>query len=390
MEEIGRTFSIRIPNTIVGVGGTGGLASLVRELGGTKALLVTDADLVRAGLMEPLKKSLDDSKVPFVLFDKCLPDAPLSVVAECARTAKDNGCDIVIGVGGGSVMDTAKVASVMARSDMGYREVFDALGPPGSRLPRLPKILIPTTAGTGSEWSYAAAVTDDLKGAKKIIMDSWADAVIIDPQMTLNLPSRVTADTGMDALIHAIEAFTSWKANLVSDMFAEKTIQLVSENLRPAVAKGAKHLEARYNMALAAAFGMAAGSASGLGAAHVLSYALAKKVHLTHGTGVCLMLPAVMEYNLPANPSKFARIALLMGESVEGLSQMEAARKSVNAVRELIRDAKMPQRLREVGIEKEDIPIFVEFVFQAFPIVKELNPRNITPEDTRLIYEAAW
>jgi alcohol dehydrogenase len=359
-------------------------------LGGTKAFLVTDADLVRAGLLEPLKKSLDDSKIPFVLFDKCLPDAPLSVAVECARTAKENRCDIVIGVGGGSVMDTAKVASVMARSEMGYREVFDTLGSPGTKLPRLPKILIPTTAGTGSEWSAAAAITDDRTGTKKIIMDSWADAAIIDPLMTLNLPTRITADTGMDALTHAIEAFASWKANVVSDMFAEKAIQLVAENLRIAAAKGSKHIEARYKMALAAAFGMVAGSASGLGAAHAMSYPLAKKVHLTHGMGVCLMLPAVMEYNLPANPSKFARIALLMGESVVGLSETEAACRSVNAVRDLIRDVKMPQGLREVGIGKEDIPIFVEFLFQAFPVVKELNPRDITPEDAGRIYEAAW
>lgn len=391
MEEIGRTFSIRIPNTMVGVGTVSSLAGMAGGFGAKKAIIVTDAELVEAGLLGSVKKALDGGGIAYVEFDRCLPDAPYPLVEECAKTIKEKGCDLVIAVGGGSVMDLAKVASIMAASEKEPRAVFEILGPPGAgaALPRIPRILIPTTAGTGSEWSGAAVVTDTVVGAKKIIWDTWSEAAIIDPLMTLNLPRRITAETGMDAFTHGLEAFVSWKANVVSDMFAEKTIQLVADNLRIAAAKGSKHMEARYNLALAAAFGMIAGSSSGLGAAHAMSYPLAKKVSLSHGAGVTLLLPAVMEFNLPANPTKFALISELMGEDVEGLSEMEAARKSVKAVRELIQDVNLPLSLRDVGIQKGDIPLFVDFLFKAFPIVKELNPRDITPEEATKIYEEA-
>jgi len=206
----------------------------------------------------------------------------------------------------------------------------------------------------------------------------------------LNLPSRITGDTGMDALSHSIEAYTTWKANIVSDMYAEKTIQLVAENLRVAYAKGPKHTEVRYKLAIAAALGMQAVMSSASGIVHSMNYPIGIKAHVTHGTAIALMLPHVMEYNLPGNPAKYAKIAQLMGENITGLSEMDAARKSVEAVRKLSRDVGMPQKLREVNIKKEDIPGFVDFLFEFQLYGMENNARDLTREDATKIFEAAW
>jgi len=389
MEELGRMFSVYTPNTLVGVGATDNVATLAKGLDTKKALIVTDTGVISAGLLEPIRASLQKGGIDFTIFDKCQPDAPLSVIEDCARFVKEETCDLLVAVGGGSTIDTAKVTSVLTVTDDDVRSL---LGMDKVKKPGLPKIIIPTTAGSGSEWSGAAVVADDIDGHKKVLYSryAYATAVVIDPLMTLNLPPRITADTGMDALCHGIEAYTSWKANVVSDMYAEKAIQLVAENLRIAYAKGSKHMEARYKMAIAAAMSMQAVMSSASGIVHSMNYPIGMKAHVTHGTAIALMLPHVMEYNLPGNPAKYARIAQLMGEHLSGLSEMDAARKSVEAVKKLSRDVGMPQELREIGIKKEDIPGFVDFLFEFQLYGMENNARDLTREETTKIFEAAW
>ena len=286
-------------------------------------------------------------------------------------------------------MDTTKIASVLSVTD---EDVRSFLGIDKVKKAGLPKILIPTTSGTGSEWSGVGVVTDPADGQKKVIYSKyvWGDAVIIDPMMTINLPPRITGDTGMDALSHGIEAYTTWKANIISDMCAEKCIQLVAENLRIAYAKGSKHLEARYKLSIAAALGMQAVMCSAAGIVHSMNYPIGVKAHITHGAAISIMLPHVMEFNLIGNPAKYARIAQLMGEDISGLSEIEAARKSVEAVRKLSQDVGMPQRLRDVGIKKEDIPGFVDYLFEFQLYGMENNARDLTREEATKIYEAAW
>ena len=215
------------------------------------------------------------------------------------------------------------------------------------------------------------------------------DAVIIDPALTLNLPPSATADTGIDALCHAIEGYTSWKANIITDMVAEKVIKLVSDNLRIAYAKGSKHMEARYNMAIAAAFSMFALRTSGSYIVHSLSYPLGIKAHLSHGTACALMLPYVMEFNLTGNMEKLAKVAELMGENTEGLSVREKAQKSIGAVRCLSADLGLPQRLGEVGLKETDIPEMVDYVFKFHAYQIENNPRYVSREDMAKILKAA-
>lgn len=388
MEELGRKFPVCIPETLVGNDASNETGNMLSERGFHKTLIVTDGDIVKAGLVEPIEASLRTKGVHYLVFDGCEPNGPIDVIVECAGVVKKEGCDSVIGVGGGSAMDIAKVASVLVTNN---EDVYNFIGRDKIKVPGLFKALIPTTAGTGSEWSNAAIVTDKRDGQKKPIFSRymWPDVVIIDPLMSLNLPPKATADTGIDALTHAIEAYAGWKANTVSDMFAEKAIQLVSNNLRIAYAKGRKHIEARYNLCLAAAFAMAAHTSSSAGLVHSMNYPLTAKTHASHGTAVALLLPHVMEFNLPGCLSKYAKIAQIMGENIEGCSPIDAAQKSVEAVRKLCRDVGMPQRMSQVGFKKEFIADALDFLFEFQLYGMENNPRDVSREDIVRIYEAA-
>ena len=388
MDNLSMVFSFFHPNIIIGIGAVENVGKIAQEIGATKALIVTDAGVASAALLDVIKNSLQKGRIEFGIFEGCLPDAPLNVIEECTKTVKKGNYNLIIGVGGGSVIDTAKVASLRLASEVDVRNIlgFDQVKESG-----IPKIFIPTTAGTGSELTRAAVITDTKDGQKKVIFSKYlrANTAIIDPLMTLNLPPKVTADSGMDALSHAIEAYGSWKANIISDMYAEKTIQLVTENLCMAYAKGRKHPEARYKLSVAAALGILAGMGSGSGLAHSMNYPIAVKAKITHGAALGIILPYVMEYNLVGNPSKYAKIADLMGENTQGLSQMDAAQKSAEAVRKLAKSLGMPQRLQDVGIKKEDICEFVDYLFNFQLYQIENNPRDLTREDATRIFEAA-
>lgn len=289
-------------------------------------------------------------------------------------------------------MDTAKVAATLATArDIDKEEVGKYVP---TNVPRrgLPKIHIPTTAGTGSEVSIAAVVTD-IDGCKKAILSEYffPEVAIVDPLMTLNLPARITADGGMDTLSHAIEAYISSKANVVSDMIAETTLRLVVENLRSAYGKGSKDLEARFNMAVAASKGsMALSAAGGAILNHGMGYALQMESDCTHGVSCSIMLPYIMEFDMLVDQTKYARMAELMGEKIEGCSLRDAGRKAVAAVRQLSSDVNMPQRLRDIGIKKEQIPGLVDMLFKFSLRHVSNNPRNCSREDAARIFEAAW
>jgi len=388
MNRIANKFSIFIPESLIGVGAVDDIGSIVKGLKANKVLIVTDGGLVKIGLIDKVKRPLENDGIEYGVFDGCLPDAPFSVIERCAQRAKEGGYDLMIALGGGSVMDTVKAASILAT---GEGDIYSYLGQYKVYHPGLPTIMIPTTAGTAAEWTWAAVITDDSKGLKRSIYSHYLHpkAVIIDPLLTVALPRYATAETGMDALIHGIEAFTTRKSNLVSDMFAERTIKLVAENLRTAHAKGGENIEARYNMAVAAALGFCF-IFSGLGLAHAMAYPLQLKSQISHGVSCSILIPFVMEYNMPGDLHKYVRIAELMGEEVEGLSLRDKAIKSIDAVRKLAIDVEMPQRMRDVGVKKEDIPGFVENVLTFQPHVVDANPRDASKEAISKIFEAAW
>jgi len=284
-------------------------------------------------------------------------------------------------------MDVAKGVSILAANKGG---ILDFCGV--NLVPKrgLPKILIPTTAGTGSEVSRALIVTDEASKLKRplISIHALSDVAMVDPILTLSMPPTVTADTGMDALVHAIETYVSVDATPFSDILAIEAIALIAENLTMAFAKG-ENIEARYNMSLAATTAGLAFSSGGLGAVHALSNPLGIEYHLTHGRTNAIMLPHTMSFNLIGSPAKFAMIAEAMGEEVEGLSPMEAAALAVEAVKELLDQIKIPIRLRDYGIPQKDIPTLVNGAMKVSRLFV-LNPRNVTREDVEEIYRKAW
>jgi len=386
-------FNIKIPDTTIGLGAIGSIGDVAKSFAPTKILIVTDAGLVKAGVLDAVKSPLEKADLNFDVFDGCKEEPPTSLVEELSQKVKAGNYDLLIGVGGGSSMDTTKVASLLAYTDMTINDYISVPfhGKIEGRI--LPKILVPTTAGTGSEWSIVAPVYEEKPVRKVYIVHAWEnlpDKVIMDPELTLGLPQRATADTGIDALTHAIEAYTSCTANVFSDMLAGTAIKLIAQNIRSAYAKGRQSADARYNMSVAAALAMSAVITGGIGLAHFMNEILGPKAGISHGTAVGILLPAVMEYNLIANPAKFARIAEFMGEDISGLSILDAASESVEAVRMLTQDLNLPQRMSDVGITEADIPEMAKQTDAVDrPVIDLLNPRDASVDEIAMIFRAA-
>jgi alcohol dehydrogenase class IV len=383
-----RTHVFLSPNRILfGIDAVKGVAAEVKQLGGNKALIVTDPGVVEAGLVDTIKESLDSEDISFSVYDKVEPEPAARVVEQCTQCLKDENCDVIIGVGGGSSLDVAKGASIMGTNK---GRVLDFAGMDLVPKRGLPKILIPTTAGTGSEVTRVFVLTDEESDLKKAVysIHALADVAIVDPMMTLSMPPRVTADTGIDALVHAIETYVSMTATPFSDILAIEAMALIAENVTKAFAKG-ENLEARYNMSLAATIAGLAFGSGGLGAVHALSNPLGILYHLPHGRTNAIMLPHIMTFNLMGNPAKFAWIAEAMGEEVGGLSPMEGAALAVEAVKELLSQIKIPIRLRDYDIPEKDIPKLVEGGMKVSRLFVP-NPRNLTQEDVEEIYRMAW
>jgi len=316
-----------------------------------------------------------------------LPEPPLESVDNGVEVAVDGGYDVIVGVGGGSSLDVAKGIAIVATNG---GKVIDYVGMEQVPKAGLPKILIPTTAGTGSEVTRVFVVTDNSENTKKVVYSLYciADVALVDPLLSIGLPAAVTADTGMDALVHAIETYVAVSATEFSDPLAEKAIRLIAKYLPIAVVKG-DNAEARYYMALAATLAGLAFASGGLGAVHALSYPLGTEFHMSHGRSNAIMLPYVMEYNLPGNFKKYANISELMGEMTEDLSDADAALKAVEAVKGLLTNVGIPQSLRDYGIKNGDLPKLVEGgMNQARLFVP--NPRNLTKEDVEKIFAMAF
>jgi len=355
---------------------------------GKKVLMITDKGVIRAGLTDGVVASLKEFGFDVITFDEVVPDPSVSLVLKCVELARDKRIDIILGIGGGSSIDTAKAASVMAPYE---GNLYDCLGNNRVLKPGLPKIFVPTTAGTGSELGYAFILRDDQSGDKITSYTPFvlADLTIIDPTLTLTLPPKATAESGMDAFSHALESYVCLRANPMSDLFSLRAIELIAGNIKKAYANGAHNLEARYAMSLGSYFAVLAVRSSGLGITHAVCYPPSMKYHLAHGMAICAMMTSVMRYNLISSIEKYAAIAATIGERIEGLSAREAAAASVEAVSRLIEDVGMPKSLREINAKEEDFQDFADIVIKRYPLHIANNPRSAKVEDIRKIYELA-
>jgi alcohol dehydrogenase class IV len=368
---------------VFGNGSFQALVSHIQELNAKNPLVVMDKNLAKAGFQEAVADLLIPVGMKYTLYDKVEPEPRIELADEGAALAIKNKCDIVIGIGGGSAMDVAKAIAVLATNK---GSAVDYLGLNKVPAPGLPKIMIPTTAGTGSEVTFTAVfVRKNLK--KKEGMNSpylYPELALLDPELTLSLPPRPTAETGIDALCHAIESYTSVNASPMSEMFSLEAIALIAENLRTCVHDG-KNLKARENMLLASLYAGLGLANAGVTAVHSLSYPLGGKFGICHGMANTLMLPATMAFNLPGALGKFADIAEAMGEITDDLPVREAAYLALEAVESLIDDCGIQSSLAEFGIKEKDFPALADVALTvARPL--ENNPRKVTKEDAVEIY----
>lgn len=367
---------------LLGVGTSRQVGREAKLLAGKRALIITDLGVVKAGLLDGIRESILSEGIFVGIFDRVEIEPPSRIIDECAHIVRDEAYDIVIGLGGGSSLDTAKGASIMATNK---GSVLDYIGIDLVPQKGLPKILIPTT-GSGSEVTRVFAPTDERDGTKKVVYSNFnlADVVIVDPLLTISLPPDLTADTGMDALVAAIESFLSIYANPFSDMLAIEAIHLISKYLPIAFGKG-DHIEARLNLGLSSLMANLSWQSASLGAVHALSFVLETECHLRHARAVSIMLPYVMEFNMIGNLFKFGQIARAMGESVGSLSPYEAAEKSIRAVKRLLEILNISIRLTDYGIDREKLPELVKGAMKEARLFVS-NPRNLTQEDVRKIY----
>ncbi len=383
-----RTYITFAPTKIIfGFGAASRVALEVAHLGCAKVLLVTDPGVLSAGLLEPVEKSLREAKIEYVLYDKVEPEPRSHIIDEGGALFAEQQCDLIVGVGGGSSMDVAKGISVLA---VNKGRILDYAGVDMVPKRGAPMILLPTTAGTGSEVTRVLVTTDAEQNTKSVVFTPFIlpEVAVIDPGLTVSMPKVVTADTGLDALVHAIEAFVSVNATPMSDIWAREAIRLLGRYLPAACAKGG-NVEARYQMSMAALLAGQAFTNAGLGAVHALAYPLGTEYHMTHGRTNGIMLPHVMQFNLAGNLEKYRTVAELLGENTEGLSPLSAAALSVQAVLELEDAIDVSCRLGDYSIAEEDLELLVSGAMKQARLFVP-NPRDLGEEDVRSIYRHAF
>lgn len=371
-----------------GLGAIKTLGDEARAMGMKRPMIVTDPGIVNAGLLERAVEPLKAANLGYVEFSKVVPNPPIALVDEGAALYKSEQCDGIIGLGGGSPMDTAKAIGVVATNGGSILDYEWADPQPiKQRIP--PTICVPTTAGTGSEVTLWAVITDPNRKIKfnvggTALIGAWL--ALIDPELTLGLPPRVTAATGMDALAHAIECYTCAYAQPFPDAVALMAMEYVSQYLRVAFAQG-QNIEARYKMSMAAMLGGMAYGKESAGAAHAMSQSAGGVINVPHGDLTARLLGPVMEYNYMGEPQKFARIAQAMGEDIRGLSVWQAAEKAVEAVMRLTEDVEIPT-LQQLGFTEDQIPMLAKIAFADPQTIG--NPRDLSEESYVKIYRRAF
>ncbi|RZP96385.1 L-threonine dehydrogenase [Vibrio vulnificus] len=370
---------------LMGAGCLKDAADSIKAQGFTKGLIVTDKILNQIGVVKQVQDLLSERGVSAVVFDGTQPNPTISNVNAGLELLKQNDCDFVISLGGGSPHDCAKGIALVASNG---GAIADYEGVDKSAKPMLPLIAINTTAGTASEMTRFCIITDEARHIKMAIVDKHTTPLISvnDPELMLAKPASLTAATGMDALTHAVEAYVSIAATPITDAVAIKAIELIQAHLRTAVAHG-EDIEAREQMAYAQFMaGMAFNNAS-LGYVHAMAHQLGGFYDLPHGVCNAILLPHVQRYNAQVCPERLRDVAKAMGVNVEGMSAEQGAEAAIDAIVALAKDVGIPTGIRELGAKLEDIPTLAENALKD--ACGFTNPKQATHEEISAIFEAA-
>lgn len=380
------TYSLlNIGKIIAGAGSIEQIKDVVEGYGANNVVIITDQGVWNAGLVEKPITLLKEAGVQVQVINDTPPEPSVAQVEAIFQMAKSFDCQMIIGIGGGSAMDTAKIVALLITNEVELRDLVKGKGKIIRR--GVPTLMVPTTAGTGSEATPNAIVLVPEEELKVGIVNEKmvADCVILDPLMTLKLPPHITANTGMDALCHAIECYISKKANPFSDTFALKAITLISRSIRKAYNEG-DDVGAREDMLLGAMFGGVSIATSSTTAVHALSYPLGGKYHIPHGLSNAILLPDVMKFNLDVCEEKFKDIAIAMGLDVSGCTTRQAAEKMIDNLYSLIKDLNVTCDLRAKGINEAALDDMIEAAAKVTRLLDN-NPKVVTKEDMRAIYK---
>ena len=365
------------------------IADEVRKRGFSKALLVTDKDLIRFGVAEKIEEVLRNADIPYEIFSDLKANPTITNVKDGVAAFKAAGADFIIALGGGSSIDTAKAVGIVVNNPE-FADVRSLEGTAATKHRAVPTFAIPTTAGTAAEVTINYVITDEEARKKMVCVDpnDIPMCAIIDCELMYSMPKGLTAATGMDALTHAIESYITPGAWTMSDMFEMKAIELIARHLKNAVDNGTD-TAAREGMAEAQYIAGMGFSNVGLGIVHSMAHPLGAFYDTPHGVANALLLPYVMEYNAesPARP-KYLDIARAMGVDTTGMSVDEGVAAAIGAVRALSLSIGIPQRLHEIGVKREDIPALAVAAFND--VCTGGNPRPTSVKDIAALYETAY
>ncbi len=379
-----RNFSFELPTRIVyGVNSAAKLPDVLREAGYRNVLIVTDTGIRESGLLSPLTNSLDDASLLWTMFDDVEANPKDYNVQAGAEKAREYEVDCLVAVGGGSPIDCAKAVSVVATHGGQVRDYADHTKITDTVLPL---VAIPTTAGTGSEVTFGAVITDTENHVKFTVKHQQAapNIAFVDPKLTVTMPPDLTAATGMDALTHAIEAYTATVAEPLADAAALYAIELITTHLKTAVFSG-ENLEARAGMLLGSLLAGISFSHSDVAAVHCIAEALGGKYDAPHGMCNAVVLPEIMAYNIESCRERYARVALAMG--VMSTDIEDGARKAVDAVQQLAKDISLPG-FRTLGVKEEDFDELARN--SALNGSNADNPRLMDEDDYLCILKRLW
>jgi alcohol dehydrogenase class IV len=371
-----------------GLGSIMQIGERVRREIGTRVMLITDPGLMNSGIVERVFSALSGASVQAELFSKVQADPPESVIHAATSQARATKVQGILGFGGGSSLDVAKLVSVLA---LGQEELKTIYGVGNTKGPRLPLVLVPTTSGTGSEVTPISIVTTGTNEKMGVVSPILLpDLALLDPELTIGLPAQITAATGIDAMVHAIEAYASASANnnLVSRILATQALTLIGRSLLKAVHEGAD-MKARSDMLLGSMLAGQAFANSPVAAVHALAYPLGGHFHIPHGLSNALVLPHVLRFNAATVPAPYAELAPFVFPDLAGLEEQARAVAFCDRLAELSKATGLPQNLRAMQIPEDVLPRLAKDAMNQTRLLVN-NPRTMNEADAVAIYRAAY
>ena len=362
------------------------LGDLAKQYDATSAIIITDTGICELGYVDIAQESLEQAGINVVIFDRVVADPPIEVVEQAIELARANQCNLVIGLGGGSPIDTAKIVALYSNDFQSVNELLEA---DISGFKKMPLFAIPTTAGTGAEATFVSVITAK-DGSKKAIYTPkiLPDVAILDATLTLKLPRHITAATALDAMVHCIEAYTSrTKKNPISDALAVKGLQMLWSNFYTVLHHG-DDIDARADMLLGSTLAGIAFVNASVAAVHGLSYPLSINFHVPHGHANALVMCSVFTFNLPVAAPLYAELArAVMPIDTSGMTDIEAAHQFINQLKDFLKTSGLKYRLNELDITAQDIPALADIVMNTYARLIATNPMDMSLEEVKTIYK---